>query len=337
MPEQLSLTSVSPQDTAKIAGSLSKSLYAFPCDILLHGPLGAGKTVFVKGLAHELGISEDIVSPTFALENRFETKQGYPFFHLDLYRLTPLQAEQLLMQTDVHEGVRVIEWPEKAARKQCFPSIEVTLSEERDERRIAIEWNDVAIPTEKEIVQWRKDVLLQPHISEHCDTVAAVAVALADYLIERNIIVRRELLNAAGRLHDLFRFIDFGNGGGPVDVHETTMQQARWNELREEFSGMQHEPACALFLRQKHYPAVAHIVETHGVRFAPDQTATVEQQLLYYADKRCIGTNIVCVDERFDDFRRRYGDSRRAEAQVWQMKAKEIEKSLFPSGVPSLG
>ena len=54
--------------------------------VLLKGPIGAGKTSFVQGIAKGLSISEDITSPTFALSHHYNSGK-IPLIHLDLYRL----------------------------------------------------------------------------------------------------------------------------------------------------------------------------------------------------------------------------------------------------------
>lgn len=84
--------------------------------LLLDGPLGAGKTVFVKGLASALGIDpEEVTSPSFTLVNPYAAR--LPLFHLDLYRLDQgaaaahaVDLEELL--TD-ERAVVVIEWAER--------------------------------------------------------------------------------------------------------------------------------------------------------------------------------------------------------------------------------
>ena len=84
--------------------------------LLLNGPLGAGKTVFVKGLAAALGIDpEEVTSPSFTLVNPYVGR--LPLFHLDLYRLdegaaaaNAVDLEELL--TD-ERAVIVIEWAER--------------------------------------------------------------------------------------------------------------------------------------------------------------------------------------------------------------------------------
>jgi tRNA threonylcarbamoyladenosine biosynthesis protein TsaE len=80
----------------------------------LSGDLGAGKTQLVKGLARGLGISERVLSPTFALVNAYSGGR-LRLFHLDLYRL---DSRQQILAAGLEEylnpdGVSVIEWAER--------------------------------------------------------------------------------------------------------------------------------------------------------------------------------------------------------------------------------
>lgn len=81
--------------------------------LALSGPLGAGKTTFVKGLvpAH---LEREVQSPTFTLLNPYPTTP--PLFHFDLYRLTG-EADFLALGLDEFftQGICVIEWPERIA------------------------------------------------------------------------------------------------------------------------------------------------------------------------------------------------------------------------------
>jgi len=79
----------------------------------LSGPLGSGKTTFVKGLALGLGIEDNIISPTFVLVREY--KGRYPLFHFDWYRIETQKEVLELGYYDYleHIGVKVIEWPEK--------------------------------------------------------------------------------------------------------------------------------------------------------------------------------------------------------------------------------
>ena len=84
--------------------------------VLLQGPIGAGKTSFVQGIAEGLSISEDITSPTFALSHHYNSGK-IPLVHLDLYRLeNSLMAKELFIEEEEeanqNKAILVIEWPE---------------------------------------------------------------------------------------------------------------------------------------------------------------------------------------------------------------------------------
>jgi tRNA threonylcarbamoyladenosine biosynthesis protein TsaE len=88
--------------------------------ILLDGPLGAGKTVFTKGLAFALGLDADeVTSPSFTLVNH-HGEGRLPLYHLDLYRLSEgaaaahaVDLDELLTDDD---AIVVIEWAERMGR-----------------------------------------------------------------------------------------------------------------------------------------------------------------------------------------------------------------------------
>lgn len=84
--------------------------------LLLDGPLGAGKTVFVKGLASALGIDpEEVTSPSFTLVNPYSSR--LPLYHIDLYRLdqgaTAAHAVDLDELLGDEQAVIAIEWGER--------------------------------------------------------------------------------------------------------------------------------------------------------------------------------------------------------------------------------
>jgi tRNA threonylcarbamoyladenosine biosynthesis protein TsaE len=84
--------------------------------IALSGPLGAGKTTFVKGMAAGLGITETILSPTFVLVLEYRGKHS--LYHFDWYRIDSQKEVEDLGFWDFLEkpGIKVIEWPEKFAK-----------------------------------------------------------------------------------------------------------------------------------------------------------------------------------------------------------------------------
>jgi tRNA threonylcarbamoyladenosine biosynthesis protein TsaE len=78
----------------------------------LSGDLGAGKTVFVRGLAEGLGLDPDEVSsPTFTLIQEY--KGRVPLYHVDLYRIAPAEVGDLGLDAMATDGVLAIEWAER--------------------------------------------------------------------------------------------------------------------------------------------------------------------------------------------------------------------------------
>lgn len=104
--------------------------------LLLYGELGAGKTAFVRGLARGLGGSPDEVSsPTFTIVQEYDGARAR-LYHVDLYRLSPAEVEDLGLDDLIDSGgVVAIEWAE---RWHGRPSRALAVHLERvdDERRL---------------------------------------------------------------------------------------------------------------------------------------------------------------------------------------------------------
>lgn len=106
------LTSNSPEATSERGRSLASALQGGDV-VLLRGSIGAGKSVFARGLALGLGVRRWRGSPTFTLVNEYETKPT--LYHIDLYRLQGAEIETLGLEEYAHPGsIVLVEWADRA-------------------------------------------------------------------------------------------------------------------------------------------------------------------------------------------------------------------------------
>ena len=108
--------------------------------ILLNGPLGAGKTVFVQGLGASLGI-DDVTSPTFVISRIHKAK--LPLIHVDVYRLleagkASLYLDDLDLDSPREEAVTVIEWGGEESARLGDDRLEVVIDRSEDVRKVSL-------------------------------------------------------------------------------------------------------------------------------------------------------------------------------------------------------
>ncbi|RPI00636.1 MAG: tRNA (adenosine(37)-N6)-threonylcarbamoyltransferase complex ATPase subunit type 1 TsaE [Calditrichaeota bacterium] len=140
---QLEITSSSAEETFAFGKSLSQTL-SLGDVVCLHGDLGAGKTVCIKGVCAGLGVSEHVTSPTFTLINEY--RGALPVYHFDFYRIADEHEvfELGLPEYLNGDGICLIEWPDR---------ISPLLPGKRIEIRIA--WDDSFDPSTRLITIYR--------------------------------------------------------------------------------------------------------------------------------------------------------------------------------------
>lgn len=134
LAQQKPQISHSPEETLALAKKLARTFKGDEV-VFLIGELGAGKTVFAKGIAAGLGLknTHQVCSPTFTLMNVYFAR--VPIYHFDLYRLAKAaEITDLGFEDYIGEGVVVVEWAEKID----FPlqAVSITIDVSDDEKRI---------------------------------------------------------------------------------------------------------------------------------------------------------------------------------------------------------
>lgn len=130
-------------DTLRLGQLLSTLLK--PGQVLgLKGPIGAGKTTFVKAIARGLGVQEEVQSPTFNLF-RMHTSGRIPLWHFDCYRLEGHHADLGFDEYLEDQAIAIIEWPEFFPGVLPLHMIQVNVEVlANDERRMTIISSDEA-------------------------------------------------------------------------------------------------------------------------------------------------------------------------------------------------
>ena len=130
------MISTSEQQTFEFAKKMAQSL-STPAHILLYGELGAGKTLFAKGLSDGFGVTDvdEVSSPTFTLINQYAGR--VTVYHIDLYRIEPGALEGLGLEEifDDPNAAVIIEWADRLGSFETPGAARVFLSYVDDHSR----------------------------------------------------------------------------------------------------------------------------------------------------------------------------------------------------------
>ena len=130
-------------DLPVVAKEMLASLQDAPRVWLFRGQMGAGKTTLSKELLKQLGIDQNVQSPTFSLVNEYQTNSGETVYHFDLYRLKNIQeALAIGIEEYLDSGhICLIEWPEQAEELWDFPHVNVEIEAINEtQRKLTLSW-----------------------------------------------------------------------------------------------------------------------------------------------------------------------------------------------------
>lgn len=103
-----------------------------------YGSMGAGKTTFIKAVCEELGVTESVASPTFAIINEYKDRYGESIYHFDFYRINKLEEVYDFGYEDyLYSGsLCFIEWPELVEQVLPPGTVKISIHEANDGSRI---------------------------------------------------------------------------------------------------------------------------------------------------------------------------------------------------------
>jgi len=130
MNKNYSLDNLSEIAAEVIASAENKTL-------LFYGQMGVGKTTLIKEICKQLGVLDNISSPTFSLVNEYQTNNNEKVFHFDFYRITD---EEEALDIGIEEYLDnnnwcLIEWPENIENLLPLKAVQIYLSILNDEQR----------------------------------------------------------------------------------------------------------------------------------------------------------------------------------------------------------
>lgn len=106
--------------------------------VLLSGELGAGKSTFARAVIMAAGHNGPVPSPTYTLVEPYLLPRGV-IYHIDLYRVSSEEELRYLGWSELDDGLRLVEWPDRAPGLSATADLELLLAYEGDGRRAELE------------------------------------------------------------------------------------------------------------------------------------------------------------------------------------------------------
>lgn len=106
--------------------------------VLLEGELGAGKSTFARALITAMGHKGPVPSPTYTLVEPYQLS-GNRIYHIDLYRINSEDELRYLGWTELDDGLRLVEWPDRVSGLTAQADLRITLAYAGEGRSVDIE------------------------------------------------------------------------------------------------------------------------------------------------------------------------------------------------------
>ncbi|MGA2915281.1 MAG: HD domain-containing protein [Sedimentisphaerales bacterium] len=194
------------------------------------------------------------------------------------------------------------------------------------------------IPTIEQSFELLKQCHTPKHIIRHCEVTANFAVELAKKIAANGIKVDIDFIHRACLLHDIMRVCDIQKHLNDIFDEPITKQDLeKWQKLKERHNGLRHEDAAYEFLKDE-YPALALAIKKHAYKSLLDEKLkpkTIEEKIVYYADKRVMHDKVVPLKERLAEGHRRNISAhckKTVDTNYVDSLILELEKELLTAG-----
>ena len=312
--QKSSFDSSSSQETFQCGQFLGKRFVlqsSWQRAIFLFGELGSGKTTFIKGLAAGIDLNLNIKSPTFQrlIEIPFFLNQeNWTLAHFDIYRKADQNLWQILQEKiKDQKTLTIIEWSQNLPCNFSFPQkrIEIYFDHQNNinKRKILVKFFDPEVPTKKQAFDIIEEFKTPLHVIAHQKGVLKVAYFLGQKILKQGFLLDLNLVNIASFLHDFVRIINFPNLDFSKFKEKITFsKKAIWEKVRNDFKNQHHALAAADILQQRNFSSCAQVVAAHrSKRTLENKEMTLEEKIVYLADKKILHDRLVSLSERFRD------------------------------------
>ena len=164
------------------------------------------------------------------------------------------------------------------------------------------------IPTVQRCYELLKQCHVPKHIIRHCEVTADFAVELAKKIAANGINVNIDFVHRACLLHDIMRVCDFHEPLDEIfDEPISGKDMKKWRQLGQQCKGLRHEDAAYEFFKNE-YSALALAIKKHAYKSLLDEKLkpqTIEEKIVYYADKRVMHDKVVPLLQRLEEGHKR--------------------------------
>lgn len=328
----MNFTSNSLKDTKSIAKMLTQNIYPFS-NILIYWELWAWKTSFVSFLLASLWVKQKVKSPSYSLSHNYDSDFS-SIWHYDLYRLEDTKKFYEIDEHFFSDDLVIVEW---AQRLNIKPNnrieIHINLHKSQREFKFKFYWTSLSETKIEELINKYK---VPQHILKHINAVTYVADSVANSLVKRWILVDKNLVHTWARLHDLLRYIDFKwwLKREKIPYKYSDEDFDFWTKVAKDFKWMHHAISAWDILENMWYKEIWNVIKAHKSRQIFEWLNTIEEKIVYYADKRVLHDKQVSLNERLADAKVRYAhEGDEVHWKKLETALKKLEKQLLTTKI----